>query len=115
MKHLFKGNLELDQGNYKLEAYDTYCVVTDSQGNEVYYEDSKGYWYKSEYDSQGNEVYFENSNGYWYKSGYDEQGNEVYFEDSCGIVIDNRSKRKVTVELTEEQLKKVKEILGDSL
>jgi hypothetical protein len=115
MKHLFKGNLELDQGNYKLEAYDTYCVVTDSQGNEIYFENSNGFWRKREFDDQGNGVYYEDGGGYWWKKEFNERGYQVYYEDSCGIVIDDRPKRKVTIELTEDQLKKVKEIIGDSL
>ena len=39
--------------------------VKDRNGNEIYYEDSYGYWVKREreYDSEGNEIYYENSNG----------------------------------------------------
>jgi hypothetical protein len=45
--------------------------IKNKNGNEIYYEDSNGYWYKSEYDSNGNKVYCEKSNGDWYKSEYD--------------------------------------------
>ena len=38
--------------------------ITNANGNETYYEDSEGDWYKREYDSNGNETYFEDSNGY---------------------------------------------------
>jgi hypothetical protein len=64
----------------------------DSNNNEIYYEDSDGYWYKSEYDSNGNVIYFENSNGYWVKREYDSNGNVIYFENSNGIIRDNRPK-----------------------
>ena len=65
--------------------------IKDDQGNLVYYEDSDGFWEKSEYDERENEVYYENSEGYWYKHEYDGQGNEVYFEDSDGQIVDNRA------------------------
>ena len=58
--------------------------IKDKNGNEIYHENSKGYWEKSEYDSNGNQIYFENSNGYWRKREYDSNGNEIYFEDSNG-------------------------------
>jgi hypothetical protein len=67
-------------------------VIKDSQGKEIYYENSEGGWYKSEYDSQGNEIYFETSNRYWCKREYDSQGKEIYIESSKGTIIDNRPK-----------------------
>jgi hypothetical protein len=88
-------------------------VIKDSQGNEIYYEDSLGYWWKREhgsngkltyyensngfwgkyeYDSNGNIIYSENSNGYWWKREYDSQGKEIYFENSKGKITDNRPK-----------------------
>ncbi len=54
----------------------------NSNGNEIYFEHSNGYWRKSEYDSNGNEIYFEDSNEYWYKYEYDSNGNEIYYESS---------------------------------
>jgi len=62
----------------------------DEQGNIIYYEDSNGTWYKKEYDNQGNRIYGENSSGDWYKYEYDNQGNRIYFENSNGYIIDNR-------------------------
>jgi hypothetical protein len=32
----------------------------------------------------GNELTFENSKGYWSKRTYDSNGNELTYEDSCG-------------------------------
>jgi len=55
----------------------------DEDGNEIYYENSGGFWCKSEY-KDGNQVYREDSNGYWWKSEY-EDGNEIYCEDSTGF------------------------------
>ena len=41
-------------------------IIKNSQRNEIYYEDSDGYWFKKEFDSQGKEIYFENSDGGWF-------------------------------------------------
>ena len=64
--------------------------VKDSQGRTIYYENSKGFWYKYEYDSQGNEIYYETSNGRWRKSEYDSQGKITYLENSDGDIMDKR-------------------------
>ena len=45
------------------------------------------------YDSNGNEIYFEYSNGYWSKFEYDSSGNEIYYENSDGYIEDNRLKQ----------------------
>jgi hypothetical protein len=62
----------------------------DSNGKEIYYENSNGYWHKLEYDSNGNQIYYEDSNGFWFKSEYDSNGNQIYFEESNGYIKDNR-------------------------
>ena len=83
----------------------------DSNGNEIYYEDSTGFWlkrefdsneneiyceasegylWKREFDSNGNQIYYENSDGYWSKNEYDSDGNMIYHEDSKGNIKDNR-------------------------
>jgi hypothetical protein len=103
---LFKGNIEL-KGNYTLNVRDSEFIVNDKHGNRIYYEDSNGYWVKREYDEHGNMIYWENSNGYWTKREYDEKGNRIYWENSKGVIIDKRP--KVTIELTQEQLDKIKE------
>ena len=71
--------------------------IKDSNGKEIYYEDSNGYWSKLEYDSNGNRIYHENSDGYWSKREYDSNGNRIYWENSNGTIKDTRPK---TVELT---------------
>lgn len=38
--------------------------IKDAHGNETYFEDEGGYWYRREYDEDGKVTYFENSNGY---------------------------------------------------
>ena len=65
--------------------------VYDSNGNNIYYEDSDGSWYKKEYDDNGNNIYYEDSDGSWHKKEYDDNGNNIYYEDSSsGVIIDNR-------------------------
>jgi hypothetical protein len=78
--------------------------IKDEKGNEIYYEDSSGYWEKSQFDEKGNRVYLENSNGYWEKSQFDEKGNIVYLENSNGNIVDNRPKQ--TVEITLDEIAK---------
>ena len=81
----FKG-IEL-KGEFELKCYDG-CFEIYQDGNVIYFEDSDGYWEKREYDKNGNEVYYESSNG---------------------VIRDNR--KKVTIELTQEQLDKIKHLL----
>jgi len=64
--------------------------VYDSQGKIIYWEDSKGCWYKYVYDNQGNTIYHEDSDDYWCRREYDNQGNRIYYVDSNGEIDDNR-------------------------
>ena len=64
----------------------------DTDGKEIYCENSKGYWYKRDYDSNGNGIYYENSNEYWWKQEFDVNGNIIYLESSDGEIIDSRTK-----------------------
>jgi YD repeat-containing protein len=73
----------------------------DSNGNQIYYEDSDGFWYKQEYDSNGNIIYYENSDGHWEKTEYDSNGNQIYYEDSNGIIRDNRPKQSCDGKIVE--------------
>ena len=66
--------------------------IKDANGKEIYWENSHGYWFKSEYDANGKKVYWEISSGYWFKSEYDSNGKEVYWENSDGGIRDNRPK-----------------------
>jgi uncharacterized membrane protein len=76
-------------------------VINDKDGNSIYWENSDGFWLKSEYDANGNQIYCEDSNDYWSKSEYDANGNQIYWENSAGTVIDKRPKQ---VELTLQQI-----------
>jgi hypothetical protein len=53
-------------------------------------------------DTNGNEIYYEYSDGYWMKSEYDANDKEIYYENSNGDVINNRPKQ--IVELTLQQI-----------
>ena len=64
--------------------------VYDTKGNQIYYENGDGDWYKYEYDTNGNEIYRENSDGFWVKREYDANGNIIYYETSYGDIEDNR-------------------------
>jgi len=64
----------------------------DTNDNRIYYEDSDGNWYKKEFDPNNNEVYYETSNDFWCKREFDSNGNRIYYEDSNGIIVDNRPK-----------------------
>jgi YD repeat-containing protein len=78
----------------------------DDKGNRIRYENSDGYWLKSEYDDEGKEIRFENSDGYWIKREYDEQGNRIRYENSDGTIVDNRP--KPMIELTLQDIAKLK-------
>jgi len=56
--------------------------IKDKKGNEIYFEDSDGNWYKCEYDSNRTTIYHEDSNKFWYKREYDSNGKLIYFENS---------------------------------
>lgn len=50
---------------------------------------------KRELDSNGHQIYYEDSFGFWVKRGYDANGNEIYYENSHGDIEDNRPKTEV--------------------
>jgi len=62
----------------------------DENGNKIYSENSYGNWKKYEYDEYGNEIYNESSEGKWEKREYDENRNLIYFENSYGLIRDYR-------------------------
>ena len=61
-----------------------YNTVINSVGNQIYREDSDGWWEKYEYDNIGEMTYRETSGGDWMKWEYDEMGNLIYREDDTG-------------------------------
>ena len=76
----------------------------DSEGREVYYENSNEYWYRYEHNSEGRVTYYEDSNGYWYRYDHDSEGNETYYENSYGVT--GGVSREV-VEMTMEEVEKL--------
>ena len=52
-------------------------------------------------DAKGNEIYYENSLGFWVKKEYNSEGIQIYVENSDGTIIDNRPK---VVELTMDEI-----------
>ena len=38
-------------------------IIKDSNSNKIYYENNNGFWWKAEHDSDGNEIYWEDSYG----------------------------------------------------
>jgi hypothetical protein len=59
--------------------------IEDDNGNETYFENMGGFWYRCEYDKDGNQTYYEHSDGYWARYEYDENGNKTYRENSDGF------------------------------
>ena len=79
-------------------------IIKDKTGNEIYSEDSNGFWYKNEFDSSGNEIYSEDSNGFWFRREFDLSGNEIYYEDSTGVLKDDHFIPEYTMEELVEKL-----------
>jgi hypothetical protein len=69
--------------------------IKDSNGKEIYRENSYRFWYKREYDSNGNQIHYEDSTGYWSKREYDSVGQVIYYENSNGQIYDHRPKTDV--------------------
>ena len=66
-------------------------IINDDNGNQLYFENSFGYWWQAKYDDNGKEIYCENSVGYWCKCEFDlDSGHEIYCEDSDGYLRDER-------------------------
>jgi hypothetical protein len=76
----------------QLKVTDFPFIIRNKDGNEIYYENSDGFWSKNEYDANGKEIYWEDSNGYWIKREFDANGNQIYCENSDGYIYDNRPK-----------------------
>jgi hypothetical protein len=72
-----RDNYGLRSGEYKLVLSKVYNQSVTIKGNWVY-------------DSNGNEIYSEDSDGSWYKYEYDQNNNFIYYENSDGEIIDNR-------------------------
>lgn len=106
MKNIFGTTEELElrdeNGVLRYEFDEKYQYTYDSNGNELTFENSKGYWVKRTYDSSGNELTYENSEGYWHKSTYDSSGNELTYENSDGLKRGFDTKEYTMEELTKK-------------
>jgi len=66
------------------------------EGDQMYLEDSLGFWSKCKY-KDGKQVYYEDSDGLWWTREY-EGDKEIYFENSDGDIIDYREPVDMTME-----------------
>ena len=89
-----KSNRVYDTNGKEIYYEDSYGLWVkkeyDDNDNEIYQEYSNGSWLKREYDTNNNEIYFEKNNGYWEKYEYNSNNNEIYYENSNGVIIDKR-------------------------
>ena len=74
------------KGEYKVEYRNDYFCVYDDKNNEIYFENSAGYWWKQEFDENNNVIYF---------------NSVIPCEDSDGIIIDKRPKQVKEITLQE--------------
>jgi len=58
--------------------------IEDDDGNQTYYEGSKGYWERYEYDANDNVTYREDSGGNWERYERESNGGETYYENNEG-------------------------------
>ena len=93
--------------------------VSDNRGNYIYFESFDGKeWDINEYDDNDNNLYYEDSDGWWFKQKFDEYGNIIYKLDSYGNETTdniNESSDKSKEEPTnsgKENLLKLKEKIG---
>jgi hypothetical protein len=73
-------------------------IINDHNGNQIYYENSDGFWWKHEFDSNGNTIYYENSNGIM----YDKRSVELTMDEiakKLGIDVNLLKIKKVTKRL----------------
>jgi len=81
-------NIYYEDTNYNWSKYE-YSTNGDYMLSK-YFEDSSGYWHKSEYDANGDTIYFEDSFSYWFKQEFNQNGDIIYYENSNGEIRDRR-------------------------
>ena len=84
--------------------------INDKNNNQIYFEDSTGYWNKREHDKDGRRTYSEDSTGYWNKQEFDKNGKRTYYEDSDGIIEGNRSTELTPNEIADKLRMAVKNL-----
>ena len=57
-------------------------IIKNSNGKQIYYEDSTGYWWKRQYDERNNQIYSEDSEGFWAEREYDSRNNQINYKNS---------------------------------
>lgn len=87
--------LEIPKGRRGVNDFGDFCVY-DSNGNEIYSENSMGVAFKTTYDFNGNEVYKESNEGFWEERKYDSEGRLISIEDSNGFIADFSSEYEET-------------------
>ena len=58
--------------------------ITDSNGNQTYFEASDGYWDRYEWDGTGKATYRQDSGENWERYERDAKGDVTYYENSEG-------------------------------
>jgi hypothetical protein len=60
-------------------------VIKDKNGNEIYYQNSDGYYYERTYSNTHCPLTYKNSNGDWTETTYDEDDNVLTYKKSDGF------------------------------
>lgn len=68
-------------------------VIFDENGNEVYTENSNGYWIKHKYENN-NVIYSKDSNGFWIEREYENNKVTYYADSSDGDWIKRKIEEK---------------------
>jgi hypothetical protein len=97
----------------RIENYDNGdYMIFNSNGKYIYQEFYvDGYWEKLKYDDNGNQIYYEDSKGTWWKKEYDENGKLVYHEKSDGHYYKKTSKNNNIQKSEDRVLEKIIRIL----
>ena len=104
-------NMTLAQAYKQQFGKVSYPFELFANGNRIYYENSTGYWSKSEYDAKGNETYFEDSEGFWLKREYDANGKRTYSETSTGRIQGQR--QTIEIDGAEYSAEQVRERIAE--
>ena len=106
-KVTYRNNRMFDKNNNQIYYEDSIGYWRkhefDKNNNPIYYENSDGYWWKYEFDKNNNPSYYENSDGYWEKKEYDKNNNRIYYENSDGDIMDNRPSNPINENIDPKQ------------
>lgn len=82
-------------------------IIKDKNWNEIYREESDGFWIRSGHDSKGRFTFLENSEGTQVKQEFDKDDNVIYLEENGKVSIDDRP-----IHVTELKDGEIAEIVG---